>query len=72
MTPDELTPALHLAVDGGPGISVDEAIKLLRDGELTVEGRLVDASNATFYWAVKCEGCSAACVYKPVAGERPL
>jgi uncharacterized repeat protein (TIGR03843 family) len=67
MTPDELTPALHLAVDGGPGISVDEAIKLLRAGELTV-----DASNATFYCAVTCDGFSAACVYKPVAGERPL
>lgn len=72
MTPDELTPPLALALDGGPGITEREALALLRGGELTVEGRLVDASNATFYCAVTADGCSAACVYKPVAGERPL
>ena len=72
MTPDELTPALELALDGGPGITEQDALALLRDGELTVEGRLVDASNATFYSAVTADGCSAACVYKPIAGERPL
>lgn len=70
--PDELTPALELAIDGGPGISVDEAIELLRAGEISIEGRLVDASNATFYCALEYEGQSAACVYKPIAGERPL
>ena len=32
----------------------------------------VDASNATLYCAVTADGVSAACVYKPVAGERPL
>jgi hypothetical protein len=72
MTPDELTPALSLAVGGGPGASVDEALELLRTGELSVEGRLVDASNATFYCGVAADGRSAACVYKPIAGERPL
>jgi uncharacterized repeat protein (TIGR03843 family) len=68
----QLTPALALSLDGGPGLSVDEALALLREGELTVEGRVVDASNATFYCAVSCAGRSAACVYKPIAGERPL
>jgi hypothetical protein len=72
VTPDELTPALALALDGGPGITEDEALALLRRGELSVEGRLVDASNATFYCAVSADGRTAACVYKPVAGERPL
>jgi uncharacterized repeat protein (TIGR03843 family) len=72
VTPDELTPPLELAVDGGPGVTVDEALALLRDGELAIEGRLVDASNATFYCAVARDGRSAACVYKPIAGERPL
>lgn len=72
MTSDELTPALALALDGGPGITEQEALALLRGGELTVEGRLVDASNGTFYCAVTADGCSAACVYKPIAGERPL
>lgn len=72
MTSDELTPALALAADGGPGVSQDEAMALLGRGELTVEGRLVDASNATFYCAVQADGVAAAAVYKPIAGERPL
>ncbi len=39
---------------------------------MSVEGRLVDASNATLYCAISADGVEAACVYKPVAGERPL
>ncbi len=72
MTPDELTPALPLAVGAAPGLRVDEALALLQAGELSIEGRVVDASNATFYCAVSADGVSAAAVYKPVAGERPL
>jgi uncharacterized repeat protein (TIGR03843 family) len=49
-----------------------EALELLERGTLTVEGRLVDASNATLYCTVKSHGAQAHCVYKPVAGERPL
>ncbi|WP_460063820.1 SCO1664 family protein [Streptomyces sp. YKOK-I1] len=45
---------------------------LLARGELTVRGRIRDASNAALYCAVAHEGREAACVYKPVAGERPL
>ena len=48
------------------------ALELLARGALTVEGRLVDASNATLYCTVKSHGTQAHCVYKPVAGERPL
>lgn len=48
------------------------AIDLLADGELEVVGRLVDASNATLYCRVRSAAQEAACVYKPVAGERPL
>lgn len=48
------------------------ALPLLCDGRLSVEGRLVDASNATFYCAVSLDGTDAACVYKPIRGERPL
>ncbi len=70
--PDELTPALTLAGEGGPGVSVEDAIVLLSAGELTIEGRVMDASNASFYCAVSDGSRSAACVYKPVAGERPL
>ncbi|NGM13329.1 SCO1664 family protein [Verrucosispora sioxanthis] len=48
------------------------ALRLLRDGELTVEGRLVDASNTTLRGVLTLDGMSARCVYKPVRGERPL
>jgi uncharacterized repeat protein (TIGR03843 family) len=78
------------------------ALDLLTHGKLDIEGRLVDASNATLYCTIrtagrpqkkapqkkapqqvapqqrapqKREGSAAdtiACVYKPIAGERPL
>lgn len=51
---------------------VEAAERLLLGGRLEVEGRLVQASNATLYCAIEHEGVRAACVYKPVAGERPL
>ena len=48
----------------------------LNNGVLTVTGRLVDASNATLYamCSVKSlgEDREFACIYKPIAGERPL
>ncbi|HET9895917.1 MAG TPA: SCO1664 family protein [Streptosporangiaceae bacterium] len=53
-------------------ISEDVAIALLTDGELTIEGRLAEASNATLYCTIADGEREAACVYKPVAGERPL
>lgn len=56
----------------GDGLSGDIAAELLAHGELTVRGRLRDASNAVLYCAVEHEGVRAHCVYKPVAGERPL
>jgi len=48
------------------------ALELLSKGTIEVEGRLVVASNATLYCTVRYESRKAACVYKPVAGERPL
>ncbi|HEX9031403.1 MAG TPA: SCO1664 family protein [Streptosporangiaceae bacterium] len=47
-------------------------MELLTHGELEVAGRLAEASNATLYCMVTYAGTQAACVYKPVAGERPL
>lgn len=44
----------------------------LADGELTVVGRVREASNAVLYCTVRHDGRTASCVYKPVAGERPL
>ncbi|MGY0063258.1 SCO1664 family protein [Streptomyces sp. LZ34] len=49
-----------------------ELLALLALGELTVRGRVREASNAVLYCTVEYQGHSAACVYKPVAGERPL
>jgi hypothetical protein len=48
------------------------ALELLTEGDIEVEGRLVVATNATLYCTVRYGGREAACVYKPVAGERPL
>jgi hypothetical protein len=53
-------------------LDLPDALRLLRDGTLDVEGRLYDASNATLYCTVTLDGVTAACVHKPVAGERPL
>ena len=57
---------------GSTTLSLQDALRLLREGELSVEGRLLDASNATLYCAASLDGLTAACVYKPVRGERPL
>jgi uncharacterized repeat protein (TIGR03843 family) len=57
-------------------------LDLLAHGQLEIEGRLVDASNATLYCTIRTAGrpqrkqkaprTAIACVYKPIAGERPL
>ncbi|HXW44044.1 MAG TPA: SCO1664 family protein [Streptosporangiaceae bacterium] len=57
---------------GTPALPEDAALELLARGKLTVRGRLVDASNATMYCEVTDGSVRAPCVYKPVAGERPL
>ena len=51
---------------------VAEVLDLLTFGELTVEGRLVDASNLALLARVELDGVSAHAMYKPVRGERPL
>ena len=63
---------------GVPGEPADKgdpdaaALELLAGGTLQVQGRLAVASNETFYCTLSYQEQSAACVYKPVAGERPL
>ncbi len=44
----------------------------LRLGEMKVTGRLVDASNATMLAKVTYGASVLTCIYKPIAGERPL
>ncbi len=50
----------------------DDEREVLRDGELTVLGRIRSASNATFLCESTLGQHSVHCVYKPVAGEQPL
>lgn len=57
---------------GTAAVAAGDALRLLREGELDVVGRLVAASNATLYCTVRLDGTAASCVYKPIAGERPL
>ncbi|MFJ2032604.1 SCO1664 family protein [Streptosporangium sp. NPDC087985] len=54
------------------GLDDETAMRLLREGRLEVAGRLVEATNMTLYCSVRLGGLAAACVYKPVRGERPL
>ncbi|MGK5637884.1 SCO1664 family protein [Streptomyces sp. URMC 126] len=67
--PPERAPGPPGPGPGAPGVTPQE---LLARGELTVRGRVREASNAVLYCTVAYEGVTAACVYKPVAGERPL
>ena len=50
----------------------DDNLMILTNGELHVTGRLVDASNATLYATATLEDRELVCIYKPIAGERPL
>ena len=58
--------ALRAPLDGA------EAQQLLCEGEIDLEGRLLDASNVTLVGTIRTGTLTAECVYKPVAGERPL
>ncbi len=65
-------------------LTTRQALRCLEEGELEVEGRLVDASNATLYCALRPppgllpglrrgrQRVSLHAIYKPVRGERPL
>ncbi|MEU7280640.1 SCO1664 family protein [Streptomyces sp. NPDC045431] len=57
---------------GLTGLTAVEQLDLLAEGELTVRGQVREASNAVLLCSVAYEGQEADCVYKPVAGERPL
>jgi uncharacterized repeat protein (TIGR03843 family) len=49
-----------------------EARTLLLEGQIDVEGRMLDASNVTLVGTIRTGTLEGECVYKPVAGERPL
>lgn len=46
--------------------------RIMTEGELSVTGRLVDASNATLYGTIASGNEEVRVIYKPIAGERPL
>jgi ligand-binding sensor domain-containing protein len=48
------------------------AVHFLLEAELEVEGRLVDASNASFLLNLSRGNERGRAIYKPIAGERPL
>ena len=50
----------------------DANLELLNTGAITVTGRLVDASNATLFASIESDKAQGQCIYKPIAGERPL
>jgi len=44
----------------------------LREGEMTIEGRMPYSSNGTFLVRIALDGDEELGVYKPIRGERPL
>lgn len=55
-----------------PVLPVDDALTLLTHGTLELVGRLWVSTNNAMLGVARLDGLEAACVYKPVAGERPL
>ena len=55
-----------------PVLAEDLALDLLTGGELRIIGQLWVSSNSAMLGVVRAGEVEAACIYKPVAGERPL
>lgn len=53
-------------------MATDANVELLKTGVISVTGRLVDASNATLFASIVGDNAHGECIYKPIAGERPL
>ena len=69
---DEATASVESLGLPMPVLPVDQALALLAGGELELIGRLWVSSNNALLGVVRADGVEAACVYKPVLGERPL
>ncbi|MGW7819367.1 SCO1664 family protein [Streptomyces puniciscabiei] len=67
--PERIPPRSVTPTDAAAGPAFAE---LLARGELTVRGRIREASNAALFCTIALDGQEASCIYKPVAGERPL
>jgi uncharacterized repeat protein (TIGR03843 family) len=55
-----------------PVLAEEDALALLAGGEVELIGRLWVSSNNALLGVVRGDGIEAACIYKPVVGERPL
>ena len=66
------TPPEPAATNPDPVLDAAAAHEIVQHGALELEGRLVDASNTTLRCYASLAGRTVRCVYKPVAGERPL
>ncbi|MEI7742960.1 MAG: SCO1664 family protein [Chloroflexota bacterium] len=55
-----------------PVLTVEAALELLTHGEIEVVGRLSASTNNAMLAVARGGGLEAACIYKPVIGERPL
>lgn len=58
--------------DSAFDLPTDELIDLFQTGEIEVEGRMPNSSNATLMVTVSDERRSHQAIYKPGRGERPL
>jgi uncharacterized repeat protein (TIGR03843 family) len=47
-------------------------VDVISTGEISVTGRLTDASNLTLLGEATLDGLTLPCIYKPIRGERPL
>jgi uncharacterized repeat protein (TIGR03843 family) len=52
--------------------SAEDLVAVMRDGEMSLEGRLLDSSNAALVATCTADGLPVRVVYKPMRGERPL
>lgn len=55
-----------------PVLGLEEALVLIGRGELELVGRLWASTNNAMLCVARAGGVEAACIYKPVMGERPL
>jgi uncharacterized repeat protein (TIGR03843 family) len=53
-------------------MATEDKLARLENGTLRVTGRLIDASNASLYAIAELDDVEMVCIYKPIAGERPL
>ncbi len=53
-------------------ISAADELAILSEGTIELKGRVLPASNITFFGEVVLDGRCVRCVYKPVSGEQPL